>query len=1343
MKTTIYKNKIFTLALLLLMSVGVQSQTLQNIIYLSPPVASLPANGGIVPVFFEAPMGVNLMELQSFLDYHSATAWNGELVFIVDYYNFVEGAIVVMAPPNPTSAVRNYVLDFGYQQLFITQAAGTPSNPITVYNVTGGGEYTGSNNISVNLSDSETGVSYRLLRNGVLARTLSGTGSALTYSNITEAGTYTIEGYKTPNTKMMNGSVEVTVATQTSSLNLTSTKNYIVSYMYKEPSTSESNPNQNIEVFYFDGLGRPMQKNDVYGSPEANDIIVPIEYDNIGREAKKYLPYATSSANNGAFKTSATTYTNYTAQYGTTDDSYTFSESKFEASPLNRVQEQVAPGYAWRQSQGKTIKFDYLTNASTEVDKWIMGSGSSCTKSGNYAASELYVNKITDEDGNITYEYKNKQGLVILKKSMLGSTPVETFYIYDAYNLLRYVLSPEGVDQLGSATSFSSTTTVIKNLCYYYEYDNKKRMIKKQLPGAEPLYMVYNKRDQLILTQDGEQDIRNEWNYTKYDVFGRPIMTGTYSSSASQSALQTTVNGYASCYETFNTGTKAYSNNAFPTSGVTKVLTYTYYDNYSFIPSGKTAVLNFHTSGDAQVDGQSYDSTPKGQLTGTKVNILGTNDYLYSATYYDNKYRPIQSINEHAKDGYDVVYTKFNFHGTEDIKLLVHKYNTSSTNTMKWWYHYDHADRLIKVNHSINSQQQELIVNNVYDEIGQLIKKNLNANNVADLSEGFWQSVDYAYNVRGWLTKINEPDLSGTDNDLFGMELAYNTGFSTLGGTALYNGNISGMKWKVDGGAQRGYGFRYDDLNRLVKADYGEATSYTSNPDRYNVCGNNWGDISYDKNGNIKYLWRKGYLSSGFGDMDKLSYYYTGNKLTAVNDAAYDGGIHDFSDRSSSGSNEYGYDTNGNMTRDDNKGIIDVDYNYLNLPKKIDFGSNEIEYIYAADGTKLKKLVRTASSLKTITYAGNFVYDENTLDYALFDEGRLVKVSSNFVYQYFLKDHLGNTRVTFTENSGSIEVIQEDHYYPFGMSFAGISTPTVNNMYKYNGKELQAELNWYDYGARFYDAQIGRWHVIDPMANKYYSLSPYNYTANNPINAIDPDGRYILFVNGLRTNKGHADQMKWMGGGRIHKTDVYNNYWSTKSNTFGRKADIAAHYKEKYKDDNVGFTSGSSHWNSQAKQRHKEGMNKATTFHKMVGNSDITLKDGETIKIVSHSQGGAHAAGFAEQLLSYKDNDGNSIYTIEIMEYITPHQPGDIDHPEGVLGVQFSHPSDAVSSIAPWWLPNGGSSYSIIPGILPINFFGGDIMGGEGQPKLEGPAGNRSGHNVTDNDEFIKQHKGI
>lgn len=149
----------------------------------------------------------------------------------------------------------------------------------------------------------------------------------------------------------------------------------------------------------------------------------------------------------------------------------------------------------------------------------------------------------------------------------------------------------------------------------------------------------------------------------------------------------------------------------------------------------------------------------------------------------------------------------------------------------------------------------------------------------------------------------------------------------------------------------------------------------------------------------------------------------------------------------------------------------------------------------------------------------------------------------------------------------------------------------------------------------------------------------------------------------------------------------------------------------KYNDTNVGFTSGSSHWNSQASQRRSEGVKKAELFHQMVHDGDITLEAGETIKIISHSQGGAHAAGYAEKLMSYRDGDGNALYNVEVVEYIAPHQPKDIEHPSGTKGIQYSHPGDPVASDDPWWLPNGGTEYGKIKNI--DQFFGGDIMGGK------------------------------
>jgi RHS repeat-associated protein len=150
---------------------------------------------------------------------------------------------------------------------------------------------------------------------------------------------------------------------------------------------------------------------------------------------------------------------------------------------------------------------------------------------------------------------------------------------------------------------------------------------------------------------------------------------------------------------------------------------------------------------------------------------------------------------------------------------------------------------------------------------------------------------------------------------------------------------------------------------------------------------------------------------------------------------------------------------------------------------------------------------------------------QNTDRYLITDDGRLIpKTGGGFEYEYFIKDHppvggqaLGNTRLTVQDSLGFAAIKQEDHYYPFGMVMSGQSwrnsTQTIKNDYLYNGKEYQDELglDWYDYGARFYDAVIGRWHVKDPLSEKYVSLSPYNYVSNNPLIFIDPDGMKIEY----------------------------------------------------------------------------------------------------------------------------------------------------------------------------------------------------------------------------------------
>ncbi len=168
-----------------------------------------------------------------------------------------------------------------------------------------------------------------------------------------------------------------------------------------------------------------------------------------------------------------------------------------------------------------------------------------------------------------------------------------------------------------------------------------------------------------------------------------------------------------------------------------------------------------------------------------------------------------------------------------------------------------------------------------------------------------------------------------------------------------------------------------------------------------------------------------------------------------------------------------------------------------------------IAHLYDASGTKRAKQTKTdGSPIDQTDYIANFVYENNQLQFILTSEGRIMMQNeATYEYQYFLKDHLGNTRITVNQNG---TVLQEDAYYPFGMNIAGLSSANSSpeNKYKYNGKELQDEfgLDWYDYGARFYDPKIARWHAVDPKAEEMNSWSPYNYSFNNPIKFIDPTG---------------------------------------------------------------------------------------------------------------------------------------------------------------------------------------------------------------------------------------------
>ena len=434
-----------------------------------------------------------------------------------------------------------------------------------------------------------------------------------------------------------------------------------------------------------------------------------------------------------------------------------------------------------------------------------------------------------------------------------------------------------------------------------------------------------------------------------------------------------------------------------------------------------------------------------------------------------------------------------------------HAASGKTTRTEVHAYSYDHADRLLKVEHTLGGTNVTLAAYG-YDNFGRLQSKSLHGSSTNKLT--------YAYNVRNWLT--------GISGSKFTQNLYYNTG----NGTARYNGSISSMTWKAGNESTvRGYKFTYDGLDRLLNATYGETAGINANTDRFseNVT-------AYDKNGNIKTLQRYGQTAaSGYGLIDNLTFTLAGNLLNRVDDAAaasaYGGGF-EFKDGVKQ-ANEYTYDSNGNLTKDLNKGISNISYNCLNLPSAVTFSDGStIAYTYGADGTKLKTVHKTGSTTTTTDYCGNVVYENGVQKLLLTDEGYVTLSDSK--YHYYLKDHQGNNRVVINQ-SGTVE--ETNHYYPFGGVFANTGN---TQPYKYNGKEFDGKkgVNLYDYGARHYDAALGRFTTVDSLAEKHYSESLYTYCYSNPINCIDPNGKdgiYIAFPDykistpiGKIGNLGHA-----------------------------------------------------------------------------------------------------------------------------------------------------------------------------------------------------------------------------
>ncbi|WPV01586.1 DUF6443 domain-containing protein [Mucilaginibacter sp. cycad4] len=920
--------------------------------------------------------------------------------------------------------------------------------------------------------------------------------------------------------------------------------------------------NLNISTTFSDNLGRVIQTVSRAQSVNKTDMIQPYEYDNLGRQVNQYLPYSYSG--NGAYRVNAVAEQAGFYQSGSTinpQSNSPASKAAFDNSLLNRPVEQGAVGDSWQltgssaPNSGHTIKFDYTGNneiAITDVEntRIVVAYGVNINASGDrslyvygstgyYAANDLHVKVIKDPnwtatDGrNGTHEiYTDEGGKDVLKRSFIKNPSgtleiVSTYFVYDDLGNLCYILpQASNPDQLSSSNSVNISPSALNSVCYQYRYDERQRLIATLLPGKDWEYTVYNLLDQPVASQDGNQRLNKEWSVKKYDALGRTIISGTWNNdnrAITRDDLQASLNRETAFYENRISTGNGYSADAWP-QNLSVFYTVDYFDDYN-VPGAPSGFAYQPYSGNPSGYSNQVQGFPTISKTGLVSNL---NAGLWTFNYYDSQGKLIQVQSANHLSGKDIYNNEYDFNGNVTKTIHQHSSSAGSLNITNK-FTYDHQGRELQHFEQIANDPEVLMTQLTYNDLGQVIDRKLHQKSG---NSKFIQSIDYRYNIHGALTSINDPsltnnstsnpdDVNSNDPDKFGMILKYEGADQ-----AQYGTNIGSMQWAV--GKPIGssltspvlkYDYTYDKADRMVAA----ASSTGATKD-----GNFSENVFYDKMGNIKNLVRWAKLSAGKTQIDNLKYtYLNGNQVDEIDDDSGNN-VYGFKDNgggnSSKQAGEYAYDLAGNLSKDLNKGITSIIYNNFNLPASISWADGRaMTYDYDGTGEKLRRTYKVGTNVYVTDYIGEIQYEQGQIALLTTNEGIASKINGNpnYIYQYFLKDQVGNTRVVIQPvypGETTADVIQVTNFYPYGMDYRSDDlnslfsyTSGIQNKYLFNGKELQNGVETYDFGARNYDASTGRWNAPDP-ANQFTNESPYAALGNNPVLNTDPDGKILPVI---------------------------------------------------------------------------------------------------------------------------------------------------------------------------------------------------------------------------------------
>lgn len=488
---------------------------------------------------------------------------------------------------------------------------------------------------------------------------------------------------------------------------------------------------------YTDGLGRPIQITAIESSPNHRDVIEHIEYDQYGIKNKEFLPF-TRASNGGQYLTNAPVLQNIS--YGSFN-SFAYSETITENSPIARPTLIAAPGHNWKVGSGNERHNNYRSNLTNEV-RLIAPNGSSDSY---YPPNTLFVNESYDEDGRITSEYINFIG----QKVLINREGAKTYQVYNAHGNITFVVPPrisELIDQ--STNPINLNISAYLSGVYQYSYDNRQRLIRKKIPGKNPIHYHYDRLDRVALSVDGNGTKK----FNKYDEQGRLIIAGIYNGTALPSSNM-------ALFESRTTSDLGYTTNqSFPTSNY-EVHLANYYDSYDLDQNGSMSTSEAYYIYTGNTFSNNVDYDVSGELVAEKKLVLNENmsttpDYITTRYFYDEYRNVIQEKKINMLNGTDVIFNEYDFNKnlilSQRRNRVVLAGNTISTIILNR-YEYDHRSRLIDTYRTINGGDEIHLSKNKYNSRNLLSQKKLGLTNGSNAL----QSIDYNYNIRNWLTDIN------------------------------------------------------------------------------------------------------------------------------------------------------------------------------------------------------------------------------------------------------------------------------------------------------------------------------------------------------------------------------------------------------------------------------------------------------------------------------------------------------------------------------------------------------------------------------------------------------------